>query len=324
MQYPSQLEAKRRIVGDAIERIARRGVDVPPVTPSPAEWEYRNKLTLTLRRTRTGWLAGLHAYDDPGRVFDLAECPITHPHVVGAWHEIRAAARWLPNEPELRGAVRLLGDDLAFLLEGGAHWPAAATFVRSCPSLTLVRWHSSSGHVHIIHDRRVSPQPAASFEQVNPPVADMLRASLIQRLGTVEKIVDAYAGNGTTASILARRGASVTAIEVDPEAASYAAGRLPAGSRVITARVEDVLAEALPADVVILNPPRTGVDRRVAELLERSPRTPTVMYVSCNPATLARDLGRMPSYRIALLEVYDMFPQTAHVETLCQLVAEAA
>jgi 23S rRNA (uracil1939-C5)-methyltransferase len=85
------------------------------------------------------------------------------------------------------------------------------------------------------------------------------------------------------------------------------------------ARVEDVLGDLLPTDVVILNPPRTGVDSRVTRLLEQGPRPATLIYVSCDPATLARDLARLPAYRLTFVEAYDMFPQTAHVETLVEL-----
>jgi len=84
--------------------------------------------------------------------------------------------------------------------------------------------------------------------------------------------------------------------------------------------VEDVLPGALPADLVILNPPRAGVDARVTETLETNAGgIRTLIYVSCNPATLARDLSRLPSYSIDSLRAFDMFPQTAHVETVCEM-----
>src|SRR5581483_5295898 len=106
-------------------------------------------------------------------------------------------------------------------------------------------------------------------------------------------------------------------------AAVWCAKRLPPGSRALAARVEDALPDALPADVVILNPPRAGVDPRVtATLQETTPPPRAVIYVSCNPATLARDLARLPRWRIASLVAFDMFPQTAYVETVCELVPE--
>jgi len=71
---------------------------------------------------------------------------------------------------------------------------------------------------------------------------------------------------------------------------------------------------------VILNPPRAGVDARVTETLEANAGgIGKLIYVSCNPATLARDLSRLPSYAIESVRAFDMFPQTAHVETVCEL-----
>ncbi len=124
---------------------------------------------------------------------------------------------------------------------------------------------------------------------------------------------------------IAESGAKVTAIELDSDAAHWTAARLPEGSVSLRARVEEALASALPADVVVLNPPRAGVDAKVTETLEATTPPPrAIVYVSCNPATLARDLSRLPSYRIESLVAFDMFPQTAHVETVCDLVPEAA
>jgi 23S rRNA (uracil1939-C5)-methyltransferase len=79
----------------------------------------------------------------------------------------------------------------------------------------------------------------------------------------------------------------------------------------------------MPADVVVVNPPRGGLHARVPELLDaaalsdRAPRA--LFYVSCNPATLARDLARLPAWSLVRVTPYDMFPQTAHVETVCEL-----
>jgi 23S rRNA (uracil1939-C5)-methyltransferase len=124
---------------------------------------------------------------------------------------------------------------------------------------------------------------------------------------------------------LALGGARVTAIELDREASKVAARTLPWGSRAVCGRTEEVLPSVMPADVVLLNPPRGGVSPEVARALESGADRPrAVIYVSCNPATLARDLARMPSYAIRSVRLFDMFPQTAHVETVCELVPVAA
>ncbi|MGH7671131.1 MAG: hypothetical protein ACRENQ_16735, partial [Gemmatimonadaceae bacterium] len=84
--------------------------------------------------------------------------------------------------------------------------------------------------------------------------------------------------------------------------------------------VEHALAGALPVDLALLNPPRGGLASTVTRTLEQAnPRAGTIIYVSCDPATLARDVGRLPSYRVASVLGFDMFPQTAHVETVCEL-----
>jgi 23S rRNA (uracil1939-C5)-methyltransferase len=138
-------------------------------------------------------------------------------------------------------------------------------------------------------------------------------------------VIDAYAGTGETAAPMAEGGATVTAIELDPDAADACRQRLPRRSRVVAGRVEEALPMALPADVVILNPPRTGVHERVtAALAAAAPPPRAVIYVSCNPATLARDLTRLSNYDVTSVVAFDMFPQTAHVETVCELVPAAA
>ena len=117
----------------------------------------------------------------------------------------------------------------------------------------------------------------------------------------------------------------MTAIELDSDAARWCALRLPEGSVSIRARVEEALPKALPADAVLLNPPRAGLDAAVTEALEAVAKKPRVVaYVSCNPATLARDISRLPSYTVSSIVPFDMFPQTAHVETVCELVPAAS
>lgn len=167
----------------------------------------------------------------------------------------------------------------------------------------------------------------ASFVQVNAEVGAAVHAGVVRRALAYDPAtaVDGYAGTGTTAAALARHGVRVTAIEADRDAAGWASRTLPPGSRMIAGRVEDVLSRALPADVVVLNPPRAGLDPAVPRTLAQAAPPPrAVIYVSCDPATLARDLARLDGWRIADVQAYDMFPQTAHVETVCELVPPSA
>jgi 23S rRNA (uracil1939-C5)-methyltransferase len=326
LSLDAQRGAKRRIVDDALRRIARRDTDVEPVRVAGEPWRYRRKLTLAMRRRGGRWIAGLHAYDAPGRVFSLRDCPITEERVVTVWKEVLAASEHLPNDvPALRGAVRLLDDGAAFTLEGGSRWPAAKRFFDAAPRVAALWWIPERGRRRLLHDRRASDVPGASFVQVNPAVADLLRDDLVRAVlaHAPASAVDAYAGAGDTALRLAAAGVRVIAIEVDDEAVRFARERLPEGSVALAGTVEARLAEALPADVVVVNPPRGGLHARVPELLDaaasgdRAPRA--LFYVSCNPATLARDLARLPAWSLVRVTPYDMFPQTAHVETVCEL-----
>jgi 23S rRNA (uracil1939-C5)-methyltransferase len=327
LSYEAQLAAKGVIIGDALRRIGRRDVANPEVEPSDAPWRYRRKLTLHLRRAAQGWIAGLHPYDDPVGVFDLADCPITDERVMTVWRELRAAFDVLPHERALRVAVRLLDDGASVTVEGGRVWREPESLLARVPAVTEVWWRPDEGSLRRVASRSAERHAGAAFVQVNAGVAARLRERLLARVRAhaPAHVIDAYAGTGATAVPLASDGRRVTAIELDRAAVEALRERLAPPSIVIGGKVEDHIATALPADAVLLNPPRTGVDERVTAALDAHRDSVQVLfYVSCDPATLARDLGRLPGYRLVDVRGYDMFPQTAHVETLCELVPEAA
>lgn len=328
MSYRGQLEAKRGIIQDTLTRIGKRAVERPEIEASDAQWRYRRKLTLAMRRGFSGqWIIGLHRYDNPGDVFQLSECPITDDRVMMVWREIMEARRHFPPGNELRASVRLLDDGGAsIVMEGDDTWPDHVAFFEAVPSATALWWKPANRARTLVAERGGNAS-SASFEQVNAGVGRLLHDYVLDRARSHRPsiVVDAYAGSGATAVPLARDGRRVIAIEADRDAARFCGSQLPPGSRAIAARVEDALADALPADVVLINPPRLGIHEQVAGILQGADPAPrAIVYVSCDPATLARDLSRMPRYKIASIQAFDMFPQTAHVETVCELVPEAA
>ncbi|MEO7456511.1 MAG: TRAM domain-containing protein [Gemmatimonadaceae bacterium] len=327
ISYDAQLRAKGVIIGDALRRIGHRDVDAVEVEPSDAAWRYRRKLTLHLRRTGSHWIAGLHPHDDPVAVFDLVECPITEDRVLAEWSSLRGAFDHLPRERELRVSVRLLAAGAAVVVEGGGAWPTHQQFFDAVPSMAELWWRPERGRMRRLATRALESESGASFVQINARVAARLKTHVVERVRAYapRRVVDAYAGAGDTALAIAASGSIVAAIELDAEAVARFAGQLRAPSSAIVGKVEDHLARALPADVVLLNPPRGGVDAAVTAALQDVRFAPrAIIYVSCDPATLARDVARMPRYRLASVRAYDMFPQTAHVETVCELVPEAA
>ncbi len=325
----AQRQAKAEMVRDAFQRIARQQVPLPEVVGG-APWRYRRTLTLAIRRAGDRTWAGLRAYDDPEAVFALEDCHITAESVLAAWRSILAAASTLPEAARLRGTVRLLDARPLFVLEGGREWPRLAEFMAAVPALAAVWWQAEGKRRRLVVDRRGAELPGASFTQVNAEMAAAMLRHVVAsvRAHAPRYVVDGYSGAGDLAAVLDADGVRVTAIELDEEATAFARQRLRAPSRAIAARVEDVLAAQLPADVVVLNPPRAGVDAKAieavltAEARRAGPRA--VIYVSCDPATLARDVARLRGWRVQSLRCFDMFPQTAHIETVCELVPEAS
>ena len=335
----SQGEARRAIVRDALLRVAKREIDLPELVTG-REWAYRERLTLALRPKGTSWIGGLHAHGEDARVFSLDECAIAHPRLLEAWTYVRRSLHGLPRVPAeqtLRVSLRLTATPtdgaaplVAVVLLGGTRWPEARAWADALqngfPIVGSVWWEAASGDVtHLAGD----PDPTAlSFAQVNPTMAAALGDDVVAAIMAMapRQVVDAYSGRGDLSLRLAEAGIPVTAIEADARATAVASARLSSfpHSRVLTGLVEDVLAETLPADVVVLNPPRRGLDPRVTAILAEARHVQAIVYVSCDPATLARDLSRMPRWHVASIRCFDMFPQTAHVETLCVLTPDGS
>jgi tRNA/tmRNA/rRNA uracil-C5-methylase (TrmA/RlmC/RlmD family) len=199
---------------------------------------------------------------------------------------------------------------------------ARAAGERWSTTSTTLRWRG--------HDYRVSPD---TFIQVNWGSLELLYGAALRGLGDVAgtMVVDAYAGIGVLACELATQGASVVCIESNRDSARL--GVLNAELNGCAARVRYVaqaVEDALPgvgagAAAVLLDPPRAGCDPRVTAWLALAGPA-TLVYISCDPATLARDLRLLcvsGPYRIDSYELVDMFAQTHHVESVVSLRRES-
>jgi len=328
LSLEAQRAAKAHIVQDAFARIGKRTVPLPRVHAAGEPWRYRRKLTLAMRREGSGWRAGMHRAGAPDDVFALDDCRITDERIVRGFHEMLAqGAALLPRAPALRASIRRSGDDLLLVVEGGAQWPEGKAFAHAVSSIAATWWVDDHGRRRLVHDRRPARDAGASFVQINADVASQLATHAQARIlsHAPSTVIDGYAGSGDIAASLAASGIRVTAVELDEDASAVCASRLTPPSRAVAARVEDVMASLLPADVVLLNPPRAGVAPAVTAAIVGAAAAPrAIIYVSCDPATLARDIARLPGWRVATLDCFDMFPQTAHIETVCELVPENA
>ena len=344
ISYRRQLELKSEIVRDAFRRVGRIELSVPPrVMPSP-ETGYRMHARLHVGDGRLGFLE-----ERSHRVCDAASTGQLLPkteRLVGALAAhvgalASAGARTVELAEDLAGDrcalhVVVQGEpaDVADALRpmasvGGVTGLTAASGTRSGAQLVLagtpyvtdaLTAFLSSGGAGTLWLRR---HPASFFQANRYLVRELVVAvaGLIER----DEVVDLYAGVGLFAvSIAARRGA-VTAVERDPCSAgdlvSNAAPLDPA-VRVVRAPVEVFLKRSagLEGAAVIVDPPRAGLSREVVTRLARR-RPDRIVYVSCDVATQARDLRALgeSGYRLDQVQAFDMFPNTAHIETVVAL-----
>ena len=171
---------------------------------------------------------------------------------------------------------------------------------------------------------------ARTFFQLNPEQTVKLYNEVKEaaQLTGTEKVVDAYCGVGTIGLWVADQAAEIRGMDVIPEsiedAKKNAARHGIKHAQYVTGKAEVILPkwanEGWTPDVVIIDPPRTGLDQQLLEtLLKVKPKR--IVYVSCNPSTLAKDISVLaPLYKIEYIQPVDMFPQTSHVECVAQIV----
>ncbi|HEU4648347.1 MAG TPA: hypothetical protein VFS33_04760, partial [Gemmatimonadales bacterium] len=316
----AQLAARRSFVGDALRRLAHLDVADPPIEAAERQYDYRAKLTL--HAAEGGRRIGLHRYGRPDQVFDLEWCHITDTALMALWQAVRPHRRLLP--PNLEQVVLRLdregGRHLVAKVRGTEVWTSARELARvlaGAGQTATLWWQPEGGVPRVIAGGTPGLLHVGVFEQVNPEMGDQVRRYAVTSLGAVAgaRVWDLYAGIGETTAQLAAAGAVVESVEFDARAVAHAEATGPAARR-HAGRAEDLVGRLAPPDAVITNPPRTGMDERVvAELARRAPSR--IAYVSCDPATLARDLVRLgPGYRLVDVRAFDLFPQTAHVETV--------
>jgi 23S rRNA (uracil1939-C5)-methyltransferase len=329
LAYDAQLAAKRAIVGDALRRIGKLDVPDPDIVEAVEEWRYRAKVSMAVAGGRGRPQAvGFHPYDQPGRVFALVDCHIADFRLMALWRELRQRLELLPARL-LRVTLRLDREGRRHVIAesgGGQPWLDAERLRAALPDGdgVICWWQPADGAARVVAGPATG-FPATAFEQVNPEMGTLARRWAVEQLGDVHGAVvwDLYGGIGDTAVALAGRGAEVVSVDADEQASEWARRREVARPvRFIAGKAEDVLPTLPAPDAVVVNPPRAGLHWNVTLRLTGDP-VGRLVYVSCDPATLARDLQRLSAnYRVTGVRAFDLFPQTAHVETV--VVMEAA
>ena len=313
----SQHAARRVIAGDALRRIGKLSLDDPELEPTTSDWGYRSRITLHV--DPAGPIAGFHREGDAEGVFALVRCEIADERLNDAWRVVSSAhASWPAALSQI--VLRMGRDNRVHVVFRGPVEPDATWG----DHVGLVVWWEAPGASPRAVSRDAGgPEriPPGVFEQVHRSMGDRIRSFAIEQLGPVdgELVWDLYAGIGETSTALSARGARVESVELDPEAVATA--EHADGGTVLrhAGAVEAWIGKMSPPSAVITNPPRAGMSESVVrELVSRRPGR--LVYISCDPATLARDLARLgPAYRVSALRCFDLFPQTAHVETVVRL-----
>ena len=361
LRYQAQLEWKRKMVSDALGRLGGLGgVDVEPAVASPLMdgTRYRNKVSLVPKRSSAHGEIGFYEARSH-RVVGIERCPVVLPwldQAIGALASMASTdAAWLGGMRHIvirSGAVR---KTLVVVLCADRHRPErarVAEIVRArIPGLTGVVESFDPAGPNAIFGRRFatlwgSPQTIervgattfhfgpSSFFQINTAMLERIAERLLATLGGAERVVDLYSGVGTFAVMLGRRGQAVTGVESSRAAVEEAA--INAAINGVTSAAFECrpVVEAVSGDrgttllagaaAVIVDPPRKGCEPETLNALAGR-RVPRVEYLSCNPATLARDARILVDlgYRVRTVTPFDMFPFTGHVETLAEFVLDA-
>ena len=344
--YPAQLRFKQQILADQLAKIG--GLTDPPVAETLAAsrpWGYRNSARLHCVGGQIGYYAA-DSHDLQEIDTDPLLLPVLNDALVALRGVVRTgapmpadvilraseaygyvlAALLLPERVEERGGD---ADSIGDLSQFAARWrmrcpPLAGVTLPSQPPTAL-------GADHLIEELggiafHLRP---ATFFQINSAGAEALlelvRAGLELRGG--ERLLDLYCGAGAFALPLAATAAEVLGIE--EYAGAIQDGRTTADENGIAnvrfeiGRVEQALGQLDgPFDAAVLDPPRRGCHPQALDQLLRVAPT-RIVYISCHPATVARDLKLLVAggYRLVSVQPVDLFPQTAHIESVCVLIA---
>ena len=360
LSYSAQLKWKRQQVVDAIERIGKiGGVEIFDTLGMENPLRYRNKMQFPVgKNLQIGCYArGSHKIIDTQSCMIQNEL---NDKILAAVRNVAKKFNLQPyNEDTHRGFLRHVmgrvgcnGEFMIVLVTATKNFPNEKNFVRALlkelPNVTSIQQNVQTFHNNVIlgrdtkilygkptiHDKigglnfNIS---ARSFFQVNTAQAEVLYKTALDfaELHGHETIIDAYCGTGTIGLFMARKARKVIGIEVVSSAIADAKKNACENN---IRNAEFFIGDAVKVlprlansihfpDVIVTDPPRAGCDKKVLETFAAM-EPDKIIYVSCNPATLARDLKILDElgYRTKKIQPVDMFPFTSHIESVAQIV----
>ncbi len=331
LSYDEQLTWKRNRIVNAFLQ-AGLTANILHCEPSPQQLAYRNKIQLPYQSGKLGLYA-----KNSHELVPIEHCPVHCPLGERAFREVRRLLKQPVRYVLIKTAVYSEQVLVTIVTKDNSNYtPFAKELMRAMPEIRGVvqNINNSPGNVILgdqfhtltgegtIEERLlglfflVSP---ASFFQINAPQAEKLYQTALDYadLKGSETVLDAFCGVGTLSLIFARKAKAVVGVECVPQAIDNAKENALRNGLFNThfhcARAEEFSAQDY--DLILLNPPRKGCDPRLLNKLHPRP----LLYISCDPESLARDLALLKGYRIERVQPFDMFPQTTHVECLVQL-----
>jgi 23S rRNA (uracil1939-C5)-methyltransferase len=357
LSYSGQLEIKKKKILDAFQRIGKSPIIEPlEVEPSPQIYHYRNKIQLPAASFEKKVVLGLYAKKSHS-VIPTNKCYIHAEQGERVFEKITELLRLSSIEPyheslktgELRHVLirtAVISKHVLVVLitvkNPSQKIKDLAKEIKNIPDVKGVLHHKNAREDNVVFDQhftllqgqerieevlqdKVFHVSAASFFQVNTPQALQLYRYAIEcaDIDKTKTVLDAYCGVGTLSLLLAPQVKKVIGVEyvmqAIEDAKENAKNNHITNAEFFCSATEDFIAKAKDVDVVILNPPRKGCEASVlSELARLNPET--IMYISCDPATLARDTSILESFGFKKDKIkgFDMFPQTMHVETVAR------
>jgi 23S rRNA (uracil1939-C5)-methyltransferase len=334
VDYVRELELKRKVVEDTLKRLGGIEAEVLPVLGMEEPWRYRNKVVWHTAMVNDRIELGFYREGSHDLV-PLHGCTLIHKDMEAIQSNLADNLSALEVEPGAEISLRRSSwtGDMSMVFSGKCNKEALTTWARSLPAKLSV--HINQGNtIKTLHGNtcleeqlcgltfQISP---LAFLQVNHQQTEKLY-QLIHRYAALkgsEKILDAFCGIGTIALSLAKHASQVTGIEFYPEAVR------DAKQNAVINNIHNTNFHAGPCeavikklnqqfDLVVLDPPRAGCkEDTIKAVMETGAQR--IIYVSCNPSTMARDLKLFTSmgYTVTTVQPVDMFPRTHHVETVC-------
>jgi len=359
IDYKTQLQYKTKRVKEALSRIGGIKTEVLPCIGMDDPYYYRNKIQMPYGKDKRGNVVYGFYKENSHEIIPVKECAIEDKRAASILWDIKELVKEMNipiyNEDSGKGILRYVlirtsyhyPELMVVLVTSMLNFPGQRNFVDALtnkhPEITTVVENVNKRHTNVIlgEQEKVLYGPgfikddilglsfeisASSFFQVNPVQVEKLYKTALNLIKPQQNpvILDAYSGVGTIGLIAARNAGKVISVEINKDASRNA---IENAKRNNVNNIEFYCDDAghfinnmeSGLDIVIMDPPRKGSDVKfLSTLLNKKPKQ--IIYVSCDPETLARDLKYLSTlYRVDYVQPVDMFPMTAHVETVVEL-----